>query len=111
MKRTKIWPLALGCAVLAGCDGMGSAPRGETPPVATSSPGTGALMLLGGYRATDDPCRRVGETAATVDFLDHTADLVGCPEGSAQAATFAAEMGAQPISVIDGYQLFTVPRG
>jgi hypothetical protein len=97
---------------LAACDGMQSAPRGEaTAPVITPSPETGALRLMGGYRATDDVCRRVGETAATVDFLDHTADLVGCPVGVAEAASFAADMGARPLTVIDGYQLYTVPRG
>jgi len=86
-------------------------PRGEamqTEP--RRSPESGALFLFDGYRATDDPCRRVGETAATVNLLDDAADLVGCPESSSEDADFAAQFGVTPIAVIDGIRLYSIPR-
>lgn len=71
---------------------------------------TGELLLVRAYRGDDDPCVLVGETEATGNFLDDAADLVGCPAGSPEAQAFPSETGAIPITEIDGYQLYTVPR-
>jgi hypothetical protein len=59
-----------------------------------------------GYPAAGDPCRRVGESAATIDWLDHTADLVGCPTEEA-----AKTLGGRIVGKVEGITLVSVPRG
>lgn len=68
------------------------------------------LPLFGdGYRTAEDPCQRVGESSETVNFLDDAADLVGCPSGSAAAASFQSDTGGIPVATLSGYDLFSVP--
>jgi len=57
-----------------------------------------------GYPNVGDPCRRLGESAATVDWLDDNADLVGCP-----SAEFAAMLGGRPLAEVDGVVVSSVP--
>ncbi len=92
-------PIALltGAAVLAAC-----APRSGPPdePV---------LLLFGGYRDPADSCRIAGETPFTSPFLDHTRDLVACPEGAENLGVFVTETGATEVARTGGYILFSNP--
>ena len=76
------------------------------------SPDAGApadLPLMRGFRGDDDPCRLVGESAATVNYLDHTRWLVGCPAGSTGLAEILEEFGGDEVDRIGGYVLISVP--
>ena len=64
-----------------------------------------------GYRFSGDPCRRVGESAETVNYLDHTADLVGCPADMETLDDFVADTKAVEVFERDGYKVFSIPRG
>lgn len=64
-----------------------------------------------GYPAAGDPCRKLGESSETVNYLDHTADLVGCPETMNGLAAFAAETGANEVFRQDGYVVYSIPTG
>lgn len=68
------------------------------------------LLLLQGFRANDDPCRIIGESAATVNFLDHTRWLIGCPSGSPAIGLVLDEFGGEIVSSIGGYDLLSVPK-
>ena len=73
-------------------------------PVAWTIPWPNTLTPLGdGFPASGAPCRRVGESAATIDFLDHTAILVGCP-----AQGDAMQLGGKVIATVDGITLVSV---
>ena len=77
----------------------------------TTTQTTTTLPLFGnGYRADGDQCRRVGESAETVDYLDHTADLVACPEDYEGLGVFITETGGTEVARIDGWVLFSVSR-
>lgn len=75
-----------------------------------SPPATDLPLFGDGYRADGDQCRRVGESAATVEYLDHTADLVACPEDYEGLGVFMTETGGTEVARIDGWVLFSVSR-
>jgi len=91
------------CIAISGC-----AAKVPGPTVATE-PEEG-LYFVRGYRSDDDPCKLTGETAFTNPFLDHSADLVSCPEGYGGLADFVTMMGAKAVAEKDGFVLFRVPR-
>ncbi|WP_253186852.1 hypothetical protein [Roseobacter denitrificans] len=77
-----------------------------TEPTETSLPFFGT-----GYPAQGDPCRRLGESAETIDYLDHTADLVGCPVNLSTLDDFVVQTGAVEVFRQDGFVVFSIPTG
>lgn len=68
------------------------------------------LPLFGdGYPAPGDPCRRVGENAETVDFLDDAADLVACPDGTPAPASMFGPAQTRELARATGYVVYSVP--
>lgn len=66
-----------------------------------------------GYPKNGDACRRLGESPATADYLDHTATLVGCP-GAADSASVRAMLAdhrAHVVGYADGVTLISIANG
>jgi hypothetical protein len=104
---TKILAAAATTALIAGCNSAGT---GAPDDAATD--GTGAftwpasLTVVGdGFPATGTPCRRIGESAATIDMLDDSAALVGCP-----SREDADKLGGRFLGTVDGVFLVSVPN-
>jgi hypothetical protein len=93
-------------ALLTAC--TQATPAGEdeaTADTAGAFAWPASLTVVGdGYPGPGAPCRRIGESAATVDFLDDSADLVGCP-----TAEEAEKLGGKVLTTIDGVILVSVP--
>ena len=70
-----------------------------------------SLVTVGdGYPAPGAPCRRVGESAATSDFLDDSATLVGCPgRPDDPVATAITTVAGEVMDEVDGVTLISVP--
>jgi hypothetical protein len=98
--------------VVSGCQrsagpGDAAAPSAAdaTPATATTATWPSSLTVVGeGFPSAGDPCRVIGESAATVDFLDHTAMLAGC-----LSAEDAAKLGGRVVATVDGVTLVSVP--
>lgn len=117
----KIWT-TIGIALLAA--GCGGPPPGDAANDTASAPATAptasafawpaSLSPIGdGYPVAGKMCRRLGESAATSDYLDDSATLVGCPGGAdgVEAQTILAGTGAKVVGEVDGVTLITVAMG
>ena len=100
---------ALALALVA-CGGGTEAPAGETgdaaaPAAAVAIPES--LAPFGdGYPGPGAPCRRLGESAATSNYLDDSAVLVGCPDEAS-----AESLGGTIVGNVEGVRLVSVPMG
>jgi hypothetical protein len=103
----RILAAAAVAALVAGCNGAATG-----APDATATDGAGpftwpaSLTVVGdGFPTSGALCRRIGESAATIDLLDHTAALVGCP-----TREDADKLGGQFLKTVDGVFLVSVPE-
>lgn len=94
--------LASAISLMAACgqDGQNPAANSEVNVKWPSS-----LKVVGdGFPNPGDACRKIGETEATVDFLDDSATLAGC-----LSADDAAKLGGKIVGTVDGVTLVSVP--
>lgn len=103
--RTSLTALAMALD-LAGCKRDATdaaAPTTATAPAPATWPAS--LNVMGdGFPNAGDACRIMGESEATVNYLDHTATLAGC-----LSADDAAKLGGTVVGAVDGVTLVSVP--
>ena len=102
--RRSILLLSACSIALAACAGGA---EGDSADEATLAEIPESLAPFGdGYPNSGDPCRRLGESAATSNYLDDSAILVGCPsEASAEA------LGGEVVGNVEGVRLVSVAMG
>lgn len=90
---------------------IGSSLAGAATHARPSFAWPASLVTVGnGYPAEGDACRRLGESPATANYLDHTATLIGCP-GGADSATVRAMLldhRAHVVGNTDGVTLISI---
>lgn len=94
-------------AMLVACqpgDNNAAAPAVQATQ-ATQASWPASLKVMGdGFPNSGDACRRIGESPATVNYLDHTATLAGC-----LSAADAATLGGRIVGTVDGVTLVSIP--
>jgi hypothetical protein len=92
--------------ILAAC--QHAANTSDTCPEKAAQPTWPASLIVvgNGFPNPGDPCRKIGESAATVNYLDHTATLAGC-----LSTADAEKLGGRVVANIDGVILVSVPDG
>ncbi|WP_156256472.1 hypothetical protein [Sandarakinorhabdus oryzae] len=85
----------------------------QTEPATESFAWPAALSPFGdGYPNAGDPCRRLGESELTVNYLDDSAILVGCPGRAADSAASAlVAPGVKVVGEALGVTLISIPQG
>ena len=104
----KIAAICLVGCLLAGCE-EGAREKARVEPAEVPA----SLRPLGeGFPVKGSPCRHLGETPATSNYLDHTAMLIGCP-GTRESAVVQSVVakGGRIVAEIDGVVLISVPTG
>ena len=93
--------LLAGLGLLAGC---ATGPVRYTPFVFPE----GLRIMEKGYPYPDGPCRLLGETFATSELLDDSADLLGCPS-DAMNDPRVISLG-RVVGQFEGVTLVSVPK-
>ena len=99
----------VGAAGILSYVAMATGCSDPAPVGGVSEPGP-ELVFVRGYRSADDDCKLTGESAFTIDFLDHAADLVTCSTGGPAAASLVSETSASIVTQTNSYTLYSVLR-
>jgi hypothetical protein len=92
---------------LAACGSSGDDEAASDTATADAEAIPEGLAPFGdGYPGPGAPCRRLGESAATANFLDDSAQLVGCPD-----ETSARSLGGTIVGTVEGVRLVSMPMG
>lgn len=97
--------------ILAGLISGVLAACASSPPMAPSEPFAfpeGLKVMAGGYPYEGGPCRLLGETFATSELLDDSADLLGCPTDAMQDPRVRA--AGRVVGEYEGVVLVSAPR-
>jgi hypothetical protein len=105
----KIGPFVAGAAALAlsACGADATPSHAEQAVATTAVKIPESLAPFGdGYPKPGDPCRTLGESDATSNYLDDSARLVGCPSEEAAEA-----LGGQIVGNVEGIRLVSIATG
>lgn len=106
MHFSKMGGLLAMCAGLLGCAAIdGADPYGRSPEEF-------GLVSVGPFPGPEDVCRVIGESERTLDYLDHTFTLVGCPVSETGAISDRLAEGGDLLELVaDAWWLISVPTG
>jgi hypothetical protein len=89
--------------------GLAVAACTQTAQATYSPPEASGLVSVRPFPAEGDVCQVIGESAATADYLDDSAVLIGCPVQEAGAIADRRAEGATELEVIGSWLLLSVP--
>lgn len=101
---------AVALALLSAC-GAPSGDGSTRDAAVFSPPEESGLVGVRPYPGARDVCRVIGESAATVDLLDHTELLIGCPATELGAIEDRVAEGAILQTRVGEWWLLSVPQG
>jgi hypothetical protein len=110
MQMKRIIGLGLLTAVsafsLSACQKAAEAPAEPASDNAATEWPASLVVVGNGFPRAGDGCRVIGESEATLNFLDDSATLAGC-----LSAEDAAKLGGKIVGTVEGVTLVSVPAG
>ena len=94
----------LAAIAIAGCTAQ-TDPLVETAPASTYGPPSQSGLVAG---HPNDVCKIIGENGVTVNYLDHTTLLIGCPEEERGTIADKIRDGAARLEQIGAWVLLSV---
>ena len=104
--KLKMFMAAAAFFVLAACSGGDKADETDVAVEEVALIPESLAPFGDGYPNPGAPCRQLGETASTSNYLDDSALLIGCPSDET-----AAMLGGKIVGNVDGVRLVSVPMG
>ena len=75
-----------------------------------TSPEDSGLVSIRPYPEFNDVCQILGESPATVDYLDHSAISIGCPDHDLGAIEDRKTEGAKIFGKVNSWTLLQIPE-
>jgi hypothetical protein len=105
--------LLIACGKVAPAEKPARTSEVETPATTATIWPSGLNVMGDGYPNPGDPCRRIGESAATVNYLDDSAILIGCPGTSRDepAAALTRATDGHVVGAVQNVTLISISLG
>jgi hypothetical protein len=92
--------IATVCLMLSGCMSEST----------YSSPEDVGLVGVRPFPSENDVCQVIGESKATINYLDHTTTLIGCPVNETGAIADRLGEGAEKLDQVGSWVLLSIPN-
>lgn len=77
---------------------------------AYSPPEDSGLVAVRPYPGANDVCQVIGENDLSIEYLDHTALLIGCPTMETGAIADRIAEGGRSMAVVGRWTLISIPQ-
>ena len=109
--------VAAATGILVTISGISGCNRRETVPTPLpddpwADAPSSLVAFRDGFPSAGDPCRRLGESELTNQWLDHTRTLIGCPAvgSGSPVEQLLADRNGTLVAEVEGFSVISIPK-